>query len=112
MDRLAYYREVIMKILRRYEKIMPMNLPEAENFVLCDESKNHYQLLRIGFEDLVRVYYCVFHFEIKNEKIWIHQDVTDIPVVQLLLDANISREEIVLAFHPMYRREMSGFATH
>ena len=65
---------------------------------------------RVGFEDRQRVHYCVFHFDIKNEKIWIQHDATDIPVAQLVLDAGVPKEDLVLAFHPPYRRALSGFA--
>lgn len=110
MDKLIKYREVILAILNKYVKIRLANSPEIENELILDEKGDHYQLIRVGFEDNRRVHYCVFHFDIKNDKIWIQQDTTDIPVAQLLLDAGIPKEDIVLAFHAPYRRELSGFA--
>jgi XisI protein len=108
MDKLTKYRQLIRKILDKYVAIQLANSPEIE--IIIDEKSDHYQLIRLGFENNRRVYYCVFHFDIKNDKIWIQQDTTDIPVAQLLLDDGISNDDIVLAFHAPYRRELSGFA--
>lgn len=112
MDKLAHFRQVIKDILERYRNIIPVNLPDTKNEVIIDEKNDHYLLMRIGFENNRRVHYVVFHFDILNNKIWIQQDTTDIPVAQLILDAGIAKEDIVLAFHPMYRRELSGFAVN
>jgi hypothetical protein len=110
MDKLTKYRQLILAILNKYVKIQLANSPEIENELIIDEKGDHYQLIRLGFENLRRVHYCVFHFDIKNDKIWIQQDSTDIPVAQLLLDEGVPKEDIVLAFHAPYRRELSGFA--
>ncbi len=104
------YKELIMSILNKYQKIMPVNLDAVENEVIIDEKGGNYILMRVGFENNRRVHYCVFHFAIKNDKIWLQEDTTDIPVAQLLLDAGIPKEDIVLAFHSPFRRELSGFA--
>ena len=110
MDKLEHYRQIIKQILDKYVNIVPVNLPDVENELICDEKHDRYQLMRIGFENNKQVHYCVFHFDIKNGKIWIQQDATDIPVAQLLLDADVPKEDIVLAFHAPYRRELSGYA--
>lgn len=110
MDKLNQYKTTIKAILNEYKNIVPAHLPEVENELIIDEVGDHYQLMRIGFEDRRRVYYSVFHFDIINNKIYIQQDTTDIPVAQLLLDAGISKEDIVLAFHAPYKRAMTGMA--
>jgi XisI protein len=110
MDKIDHYRKIILQILEKYEHIVPFNLPDAENQLICDLTRDRYLLMRVGFEDNRRVHYSVFHFDILNGKIWIQEDTTDIPVVQLFLDAGIPKEDIVLAFHAPFRRELSGFA--
>ena len=110
MDKLNNFRRIIKDILNEYVHIVPANLPDVENELICDEINDRYQLMRVGFENDVRVHYCVFHFDIKNDKIWLQHDATDIPVAQLILNAGIPKEDLVLAFHPPYRRELSGFA--
>lgn len=110
MDKIENYRSIITSILEKYAKIMPVNLIEVENELIMDTVRDSYQLVRVGFENRRRVHYCVFHFDIRNGKIWVQQDVTDIPVAQLLLDAGVPKEDLVLGFHAPYMREISGFA--
>ena len=110
MDKLTHYKEVITSILDKYQRQKPAGLEAIDNEVIIDEKTQQYILMRVGFENDRRVHYCVFHFAIKNDKIWLEEDTTDIPVAQLLLDAGIPKEDIVLAFHAPYRRELSGFA--
>ena len=110
MDKIERYRTVIRDILAEYSTIIPVNLPEVENQVFLDEERGLYQLIRVGFENRRRVHYCVFHFDIKNDKVWVQEDATDIPITQRLLDAGIPKEDIVLGFHAPYKRSLSGFA--
>ena len=111
MDKIENYRSIITQILEKYAKITPVNLPDVENELIMDTLRDSYQLVRVGFENSRRVHYCVFHFDIRNGKIWVQQDITDIPVAQLLLDAGVLKEDLVLGFHAPYMRGISGFAT-
>jgi hypothetical protein len=83
----------------------------VENQLLFDEERDRYQLLRVGFENRRRVHYCVFHLDIKNDKIWIQEDATDVPIVLRSEAAGVSKEDIVLAFHAPYKRALTGYAT-
>jgi hypothetical protein len=49
--------------------------------------------------------------DIKDGKIWVQQDTTDVPIVQRLLDAGVPKSDIVLGFHAPYKRALAGFAT-
>jgi hypothetical protein len=51
----------------------------------------------------------VFHVDIKDGKVWIQEDVTDLPLVLKLEQAGIPKEDIVLAFHARYKRALSGY---
>lgn len=106
MDKLTNYRQIVRDILEKYAKIKPVHLEEVENELIFDTQNDRYQLLRIGFEDRRRVHYCVFHFDIKDQKIWVQHDSTDIPVTQLLIDAGVPKKDIVLGFHAPYRRKL------
>lgn len=109
MDKLTKYRKIIAELLSEYAKIKPVDLVDVENQLVLDEKNDHYQLLRIGFENRRRVYYCVFHMDIKGEKVWIQEDSTDLPLVLKLEQAGIPKEDIVLAFHAPYKRALSGY---
>ncbi len=110
MEKIKDYRRVVQELLEEYAKIKPANLPDIENQLVFDEKRNVYQLLRHGFENRKRVYYIVFQMDIKDGKIWVQHDATDVPIVQRLLDAGVPKSDIVLGFHAPYKRELSGFA--
>ena len=109
MNKAAKYRKIVMDFLLEYCQVRLAQLPEVENQLVFDEKNDHYQLLRIGFENRRRVYYCVFHVDIKDEKVWIQEDATDLPLVLKLEQAGVPKEDIVLAFHAPYKRALSGY---
>lgn len=42
---------------------------------------------------------CVLHLDIKNSKIWIQHDGTEIGIANELVKLGVPKEDIVLAFH-------------
>jgi XisI protein len=110
MEKMKKYKQIIQSLLEEYAQFKPANLTEVENQLVFDEKRNVYQLLRHGFEDRKRVFYIVFQMDIKDGKIWVQQDTTDVPIVQRLLDAGVPKSDIVLGFHAPYKRALAGFA--
>ncbi|HBQ99374.1 MAG: XisI protein [Roseofilum sp. Belize BBD 4] len=56
------------------------------------------------------MHHCLVHAEIKQGKVWIHYDGIEDSVTEELVAAGILKTEIVLAFHPPYIREKTGYA--
>ena len=56
------------------------------------------------------MYGCVLHFDIKNGKIWIQQNGTEIDIAEELLHLGVARDDIVLGLHSPYKRPYTGFA--
>ena len=110
MDKVEQYRQIIRNLLEEYALYKPVNLPEVENQLLFDEQRDRYQLLRVGFENRRRVHYCVFHLDLKEGKVWVQEDATDVPIVQRLEAAGVPKEDIVLGFHAPYKRALAGYA--
>ncbi|MDX2282470.1 MAG: XisI protein [Saprospiraceae bacterium] len=110
MDKIEKYRNIIKSLLAEYAQIRLAYLDEVENQLVFDEAGDHYQLLRIGFENRRRVYYCVFHLDIINSKVWIQVDATDVPIAHRLEAAGVPKEDIVLGFHAPYKRTLEGYA--
>jgi hypothetical protein len=48
-------------------------------------------------------------FDIKDGKIWLQQNITDIDVGQELLEFGIPKEDIVLGLHLPYKRPYTGY---
>jgi XisI protein len=67
-------------------------------------------LLRIGWRKDRYVRACPFHFDIKDGKVWIQQNRTDIEVGDELIARGIPKSDIVIGFLPVEMRSTSGYA--
>lgn len=112
MDKTSEYRKIVVDCLKRYASLESEVSPddEIEEQLLLDTEHDHYQILTIGWEKGKRVYYPVFHLDIKNGKIWVQEDATDFDIVGELERRGVSKHDIVLAFHSPAKRRFSAFA--
>ena len=112
-DKLNRYRQIIITLLQEYADT-PTSVEEVgnelEEQLLIDTKNDHYQILTIGWEDAKRVYYPIFHIDIKNGKVWVQEDATDSDLVGQLEAGGIEKGDIVLAFHAPYKRPFTGYA--
>jgi hypothetical protein len=109
MDRLNHYRQCLQEFLSRYSSYGPKN-PEIETQLIFDTINDRYLLLRTGWDQDRRVHNFIFHFDIKDDKIWIQENNTDIDVDEKLEEMGISKKEIVVGFHHPSIREYSDYA--
>jgi hypothetical protein len=112
VDRLEHYRQSIKKILTEYADSMNENTVSGiEVETVFDTERDRYLLLDIGWQGTKRIHHCIFHFDIKEGKIWLQQNNTDIEVDRDLEEMGITSQEIVVGFHHPSMREYSEFAT-
>jgi hypothetical protein len=109
VDRLDLYRQSICQFLNKYVGVWQDK--DVETQLIIDSERDRYLLLRVGWEGERRINYPVFHFEIKDGKIWLQENNTDVEVDRELEEMGISKKEIVLGFHHPAMREYSDFAT-
>jgi hypothetical protein len=110
MEKLKKYQEILQSIILRYAEYNP-SYSKTEWLPICDDERGEYLLVDVGWEDNEeRTYLTVFHFRIKNDKIYVEQDNTDASPVQQMLDAGIPKEDIVLAFYAPSHRKLTDFA--
>jgi hypothetical protein len=108
MERLEY-RAAIKNLSERYGQ--PSTSDQVEVQIITDVERDHYQLVHVGWQNKRRVYGCVLHIDIKNDKIWIQHDGTEIGMANELVAAGIPKENIVLGFQSPYKRQFTEFAT-
>ncbi len=109
MDRVAEYRELIKRIIRDYAAIKPV-YGEVEVETVFDDERGHYEMVYAGWNDIRRIHGTVIHVDLKGDKIWIQHDGTEDGIANELVAAGVPPEQIVLAFHPPYKRPHTGFA--
>jgi len=108
MAKLEQYRQNIQKLLMKYANNISTE-EEIEVQLICDTTRDHYQILYIGWSGFDRIYNAVMHLDIKNEKIWIQRNMTDIQIAEELLEMGIPREDIVLGLQAPYKRPYTRY---
>jgi hypothetical protein len=108
MDKLEHYRTCIQNLLKHHSHYKNQDEDIASE-LFFDTTRDHYQLMRVGWKGLKRVYHTVLHFDIKDDKIWLQQNTTDIDVGQELQDMGVPKDDIVLGLHPAYKRPYTGY---
>ncbi|NJO83050.1 MAG: XisI protein [Blastochloris sp.] len=111
MDKLIQYRQYIQAILNEYAGSTP-RLGDVEIEVVADTTHDHYQLLSVGWNDLERIHGTLLHIDIRNGKIWIQHDGTEEGIANRLVEQGVPKSDIVLAFHPPYKRPYTDFAVN
>lgn len=109
MDKTALYRNYVREIIKRHTPQCVSGEPEIEIQNIFDTENDHYQIVHTGWHKKQRQYGCIIHLDIKNGKIWIQHDGTEIGVANELAEMGVPKEDIILAYHPPYKRPYSGF---
>ncbi len=104
------YPNLIISLLEAYAAIKPANLPEVEQMVMADRERNHYALVRMGWEGKRFMYHTVMHFDIRDGQVWLQQNWTDRDLAAELVERGIPKSDIVLGFVPPYARGGAGYA--
>jgi hypothetical protein len=110
MEKLQKYRQIIREVLT--EQAHPYTRSsDVETDIICDTENDHYQLTYIGWQEQKRIFNVILHFDIKNDKIWIQHNGTEVAIAQVLTDKGVLAADIVLGFHSPFKRQFSGYAT-
>ena len=108
MDKLEHYRSCIQTLLERHSQYKSRD-EDVESALLFDPVRDRYQLMRIGWKGLKRIYSIILHFDIKDSRIWLQQNTTDIDVGEELLSMGVPKEDIILGLHPPYKRPYTNY---
>jgi len=95
MERLNY-PEVVQTILKNHVKNRPNSQTEVQ--LIFDTDRERYQVLNIALPDLTRIFGCIIYGEIKDGKIWIERDGTEIGVANELVEAGVPRTRYSFGF--------------
>jgi hypothetical protein len=110
MEKLARYRTLVKELLAEHARYKPSH-GDIEPVVVCDEARDRYLLLDVGWDGPRRVHEAILHLHLADGKIRIEHDGAPPPgVAAALLAAGVPNGDIVLAFQPPRVRERSGFA--
>jgi hypothetical protein len=111
METMTRYRQIVRRIFEHYAQPRP-SYPATgvEKFLIMDEERGHYLLLKMGWHEQKRVEWTMLFLRVKDGKIWIETDATENGIATELLEAGVPKEDIVLAFHAPELRQYTEFA--
>ncbi len=108
MDKLIQYRTLIKALLSRYASYKKDN-EDWELQLIFDEERDHYLWFDVGWKGSKRIYHCVIHFDIKDGKVWLQQNLTDLNPAEDLIELGVAREDIVLGLQPPFKRPYTNY---
>lgn len=110
MDKLNTYRQTIMVILRIYTKLEYANA-DIQNETVFDRDSDRFLVISVGWQNNIkRIHGCLIHVDIIDAKVWVQRDGTEYGFANELVEAGISKEDIVLGFYEPEVRQYTGFA--
>ncbi|MEN9610010.1 MAG: hypothetical protein RLZZ628_824 [Bacteroidota bacterium] len=111
MDKIKKYQHILTQFLAEIANETGLaNMPAVETEVLIDLQRNRFQALHLGWHGAKYIFAPIFHFDIKDGKIWFQCNNTEREVVDELMAMGVEKQDIVLGFLPPYARHLSGFA--
>ncbi|MBE9145237.1 XisI protein [Planktothrix mougeotii] len=116
MADLEKYRSIIKEILSNYydmtvnQQVKKKLEFEISDRLALDEIRDQYLWFRFGWEDTKLVQHIILYLRIKECKVWVEQDLTNLCIVDDLLSAGIPQSDIVLGFHHPSKRPLTEFA--
>ncbi len=111
MDRITFFQEKILLVIEEYllELRQPSN-KDIDFVSITDTNKNHFQIIAMGWEGHKRVFNLLFHLDIIGDKIWVQEDKMEYSVTERLIEKEIAKKEVVLAYFPEYHRAHTEYA--
>jgi serine/threonine protein kinase len=106
MDKIAQYQHIIIGLLEEMATRPYANATAIEKQVLTDLKHNHFQLINIGWHRAHFVFNPLLHFDIKEDKIWIQQNGTELEIGDELVARGVAPEDIVFGFIPENERAL------
>ena len=110
MDKLESYRKHIQRLLKDRAGMKSAN-PAMETQLIFDTERDHYQIVHTGWKSSSkRTYGCAVHVDIKDGKIWVQHDGSEVAIADQLAELGVPKKDIVLAYQAPHVRKYTDFA--
>jgi hypothetical protein len=109
MDRTTRYRDILTNVVHEYARF-GTGPDGVETYPVIDHERGTYVTQMSGWDRHRRIHGSIIHLDLRNGKIWVQHDGTDLPVVDKLEEAGVPRDDIVLGFISPSRRQYTDYA--
>lgn len=100
MAAMTNYPEAVRGVLSRVAgNLQRIPKPDVETLLIEDAAHGVFLLRRVGWHGGERVNNTVIFARVKDGKVWIEDDFTDLPFFDELVRAGVPEGDIVLGFH-------------
>ena len=82
----------------------------VDSQIILDNDRDRYLLLDVGWQEKKYIYAVFVHLDIKDGKIWLQRNNTDINIAERLRERGVNPADIVLGSHSPFLRQFSGYA--
>lgn len=110
MDKLKSYKEIIKKELSTQASIPFANASNLQHHLIINKEETQFILLKLGWMNDIFKHGLIYHFQIKDNKVWLYKNNTDIDIGARLVKQGIPKSDIVLGFVSEYERGIEGYA--
>lgn len=108
-EKLSRYRHIVKEVLRKRAAI-PYPDETIRDRTLFDEQSSSYAVISEGWQGVERIHDVLIDIKIKQDKVWIQVDNTDVAVARELEEHGIPKSDIVLGFRSPARRLYTEYA--
>lgn len=109
MDKIAKYRKILTDYLQSVAQDWPHNASE-EVKPIFDQNSNHFMVVHYGWTEYGHLHSVPIHLEIRESKVWIQENLTEIEIDDDLVARGIPKSDIVLGMLPPEYRVFSEYA--
>ncbi|MBL7803271.1 MAG: XisI protein [Saprospiraceae bacterium] len=111
-NKIHKYQRLLAQLIEGKAQLVNSTPGEGITYqAVVDVKNNHFLLVSVGWSGGKFYYQVLIHIDIAPDgKIWIQQNQTEMVLAEMLAGSGIEKKDIVIAFHPEYLREHSGYA--
>ena len=102
MDRIKSYQNIIKEALKTHASYRSSDMPDIDNQLIINEKGSQFVMIVSGWYRKEYIHNIVFHIEVKEEKVWIYEDLTDVGIANELIEKGIPESDIFLAYNQPY----------
>jgi hypothetical protein len=105
------YRQIVQDFLTKVHPFGSSPYDQGvESQLVFATQHDHYLLVDVGWNQKTYVYGAIIHLDIKDGKVWIQRNMTEINLAEQLVEMGIPREQIVIGSPSPFMRQFSNYA--